>query len=140
MRENESPALSHSFFFSSRRRHTRSLCDWSSDVCSSDLNPPRRKDRAQPRLVRPRPSFAADLRLKIDSPEKRTGGSLDSGSLQLLETNIPARSARNDPCFRPPVISFPVAATPLEIAPPTPQAASGSGRRQNSAQCSHPPI
>src|SRR5438034_11414665 len=25
------------FFFSSRRRHTRSLCDWSSDVCSSDL-------------------------------------------------------------------------------------------------------
>src|SRR5690349_22102658 len=26
-----------SFFFSSRRRHTRSLRDWSSDVCSSDL-------------------------------------------------------------------------------------------------------
>src|SRR5260221_4587190 len=26
-----------SFFCSSRRRHTRSLCDWSSDVCSSDL-------------------------------------------------------------------------------------------------------
>src|SRR5260221_11285287 len=25
------------FCFSSRRRHTRSLCDWSSDVCSSDL-------------------------------------------------------------------------------------------------------
>src|SRR5438034_10892109 len=25
------------FFFSSRRLHTRSLCDWSSDVCSSDL-------------------------------------------------------------------------------------------------------
>src|SRR5204863_1231926 len=25
------------FFFSSRRRHTRSLRDWSSDVCSSDL-------------------------------------------------------------------------------------------------------
>src|SRR5260221_5956761 len=29
--------LSIFFFFSSRRRHTRSLCDWSSDVCSSDL-------------------------------------------------------------------------------------------------------
>src|SRR5436190_7419095 len=27
------------FFFSSRRRHTISLCDWSSDVCSSDLRP-----------------------------------------------------------------------------------------------------
>src|SRR5260370_3637917 len=27
----------HFFFFSSRRRHTRFKCDWSSDVCSSDL-------------------------------------------------------------------------------------------------------
>src|SRR5690242_20995133 len=26
------------FFFSSRRRHTRLTCDWSSDVCSSDLH------------------------------------------------------------------------------------------------------
>src|SRR5258706_3470751 len=25
------------FFFSSRRRHTRLVSDWSSDVCSSDL-------------------------------------------------------------------------------------------------------
>src|SRR5437867_10789155 len=29
------------FFFSSRRRHTRSYGDWSSDVCSSDLDRPR---------------------------------------------------------------------------------------------------
>src|SRR2546429_5934449 len=29
-----------SFFFSSRRRHTRCSRDWSSDVCSSDLNRP----------------------------------------------------------------------------------------------------
>src|SRR2546430_3852967 len=28
------------FFFSSRRRHTRFDCDWSSDVCSSDLGLP----------------------------------------------------------------------------------------------------
>src|SRR5438046_5822606 len=27
------------FFFSSRRRHTRLVSDWSSDVCSSDLEP-----------------------------------------------------------------------------------------------------
>src|SRR6266481_8214826 len=27
----------NTFFFSSRRRHTRWNCDWSSDVCSSDL-------------------------------------------------------------------------------------------------------
>src|SRR5256886_8783793 len=30
-------AFSFFFFFSSRRRHTRFDCDWSSDVCSSDL-------------------------------------------------------------------------------------------------------
>src|SRR3712207_7624074 len=29
-----------SFFFSSRRRHTRYWRDWSSDVCSSDLGSP----------------------------------------------------------------------------------------------------
>src|SRR5262249_59128648 len=28
------------FFFSSRRRHTRLVSDWSSDVCSSDLREP----------------------------------------------------------------------------------------------------
>src|SRR5438874_13364869 len=33
-----SMAVSLSFFFSSRRRHTSSLRDWSSDVCSSDLS------------------------------------------------------------------------------------------------------
>src|SRR2546430_6836236 len=32
------------FFFSSRRRHTRFDCDWSSDVCSSDLKTHGRVD------------------------------------------------------------------------------------------------
>src|SRR5947207_4613423 len=35
------------FFFSSRRRHTRSLCDWSSDVCSSDLKRHMVSNRSQ---------------------------------------------------------------------------------------------
>src|SRR3989475_2065553 len=35
------------FFFSSRRRHTRFDCDWSSDVCSSDLV----RDLARPRSL-----------------------------------------------------------------------------------------
>src|SRR6266480_6510587 len=53
------------FFFSSRRRHTRLTCDWSSDVCSSDLAPmqtqrnraPRRKAVPRHRGIyyRPRP-------------------------------------------------------------------------------------
>src|SRR5689334_24688092 len=36
------------FFFSSRRRHTRWNCDWSSDVCSSDLPPQARPLPAVP--------------------------------------------------------------------------------------------
>src|SRR2546430_4268753 len=40
--------LSVSFFFSSRRRHTRFDCDWSSDVCSSDLGHPRRPSPPRP--------------------------------------------------------------------------------------------
>src|SRR2546430_14046844 len=36
------------FFFSSRRRHTRFDCDWSSDVCSSDLV--ARRALAEPRI------------------------------------------------------------------------------------------
>src|SRR5256886_6850062 len=34
------------FFFSSRRRHTRFDCDWSSDVCSSDLRSASRRRSA----------------------------------------------------------------------------------------------
>src|SRR2546430_13736697 len=44
------------FFFSSRRRHTRFDCDWSSDVCSSDLKTRAPKTAKQalpgPRLVK----------------------------------------------------------------------------------------
>src|SRR5690242_10777607 len=42
------------FFFSSRRRHTRLTCDWSSDVCSSDLGAPP--------LAMERPGHAQDER------------------------------------------------------------------------------
>src|SRR2546430_15239987 len=36
--EDTKPGSRILVFFSSRRRHTRFDCDWSSDVCSSDLN------------------------------------------------------------------------------------------------------
>src|SRR5437763_14526661 len=42
------------FFFSSRRRHTRYIGDWSSDVCSSDLGAQRRH-----RLARQQTGLAA---------------------------------------------------------------------------------
>src|SRR5260221_1474106 len=40
-------------FFSSRRRHTRSLCDWSSDVCSSDLADLKGKTLTEPSRTDP---------------------------------------------------------------------------------------
>src|SRR5262249_13459132 len=46
------------FFFSSRRRHTRLVSDWSSDVCSSDLSHCREPDpggRRQPSRLAVRP-------------------------------------------------------------------------------------
>src|SRR2546427_11469872 len=39
------------FFFSSRRRHTRFDCDWSSDVCSSDLEMQYILDHAETRFA-----------------------------------------------------------------------------------------
>src|SRR5438132_3668497 len=45
------------FFFSSRRRHTRSLCDWSSDVCSSDLRDLTARKEAQDALHRSEQTF-----------------------------------------------------------------------------------
>src|SRR5207249_9724524 len=51
------------FFFSSRRRHTRSKRDWSSDVCSSDLTPNCSRSisvfAANPMRVWPQGSFSA---------------------------------------------------------------------------------
>src|SRR5437762_12561144 len=53
------------FFFSSRRRHTRYIGDWSSDVCSSDLLARSRRPRRRSQRTSPR-SFA------IASPRKPT--------------------------------------------------------------------
>src|SRR5689334_23558108 len=54
------------FFFSSRRRHTRWNCDWSSDVCSSDLvrahDGRRRRARSGGRHARKVEEAAAGVR------------------------------------------------------------------------------
>src|SRR5688572_31144262 len=59
------------FFFSSRRRHTRFDCDWSSDVCSSDLDHPAGDEQGQReadhrRDHRPRRAHADELRAQPD--------------------------------------------------------------------------
>src|SRR2546427_4863605 len=49
------------FFFSSRRRHTRFDCDWSSDVCSSDLlSRLHGRDRGRVHGLRPSPGGGGD--------------------------------------------------------------------------------
>src|ERR1039458_10443656 len=54
------------FFFSSRRRHTRCLSDWSSDVCSFDLaTPPSAKPPCRPLVSRP-----ARIHLPWDRPAR----------------------------------------------------------------------
>src|SRR5438309_11868937 len=59
------------FFFSSRRRHTRWNCDWSSDVCSSDLFIEARKASVGGRCLRRRGD--AGQRLRTRSEERRVG-------------------------------------------------------------------
>src|SRR3989338_2865730 len=62
------------FFFSSRRRHTRWNCDWSSDVCSSDLVGTRQDDAE---VNQPSGQQVRDMRVNNDS----------SGSFSFLFTN-----------------------------------------------------
>src|ERR671919_1743970 len=62
-------------FFSSRRRHTRLQGDWSSDVCSSDLD-----------LVTPRPVDVASVQAKLRSLDElgsalRLVGEIDGARL-----------------------------------------------------------
>src|SRR5699024_11348226 len=60
------------FFFSSRRRHTRSKRDWSSDVCSSDLvtvdfSPSSKESPARPPKVAP---FSISAPEPISAPRR----------------------------------------------------------------------
>src|SRR2546430_10195033 len=74
--------------FSSRRRHTRFDCDWSSDVCSSDLfeNDNQRKGEALYRGNKPTSRLQAGLERVLGSgrtgellPESRRSGAAGFG-------------------------------------------------------------
>src|SRR5207237_7897294 len=66
------------FFFSSGRRHTRFKCDWSSDVCSSDLgtgvdeHPAAGSAREAGHDVNTRP-VGAEFLARLRSEERRVG-------------------------------------------------------------------
>src|SRR5438477_3781353 len=92
-RDNTFSYLFYIFFFSSRRRHTRLTCDWSSDVCSSDLPTDKEKGIGRPRgyrggrfyrspASRARPSAHAISQRRIHpkrSEERRVGKECRSG-------------------------------------------------------------
>src|SRR5437763_7983907 len=65
------------FFFSSRRRHTRYIGDWSSDVCSSDLGSPARSLLAD--------AAAKDLWIAAErAGDPRVVASFDEGGVEFL--------------------------------------------------------
>src|SRR2546430_8114037 len=66
------------FFFSSRRRHTRFDCDWSSDVCSSDLG---LLDRRSAAVARGRPRVLLLLGLQLLQALEHALGADDVGML-----------------------------------------------------------
>src|SRR3712207_9415927 len=101
------------FFFSSRRRHTREWRDWSSDVCSSDLQHLGREHLPpQPLLdvgerqhltIAPRhqlaveQELAADLRHRLDDVRADrksvvSGKSVDLGGRRIIKKNTPSIS------------------------------------------------
>src|SRR2546430_6951019 len=74
------------FFFSSRRRHTRFDCDWSSDVCSSDLLLP--KGLAERRHSRIRAGHQAT---KGSFPRRRPDRSEEHTSELQSQSNLVCR-------------------------------------------------
>src|ERR671933_2466137 len=81
-------------FFSSRRRHTISLCDWSSDVCSSDLRqgvkvPDPRLDALAP-LFEPKKFTPAEVQYVDVAGIVRGSGQESAGALlaHLRNTDV----------------------------------------------------
>src|SRR5205085_6176087 len=71
------------FFFSSRRRHTRFDCDWSSDVCSSDLA--RRKGGHLRDLL---DDHVGDLPFAVPGPAADPGGGVVGKALRSEERRV----------------------------------------------------
>src|SRR5437879_7740007 len=92
------------FFFSSRRRHTRYIGDWSSDVCSSDLRSRRlqpfcrRRERVgQPlddgAVVETDPSFEGQAYVRLDLPALHLDAVRLERALDVVECLGLARAA-----------------------------------------------
>src|SRR5215204_6405301 len=85
------------FFFSSRRRHTRSLCDWSSDVCSSDLGTGRNRGPEGER-ARARPGAAG--RDGADRAHERIAGAAADPARRVPAQAVLPHAGRQAPARR----------------------------------------
>src|SRR5262249_57985925 len=85
------------FFFSSRRRHTRLVSDWSSDVCSSDLRcsaqpPPCSAGRWAEHLAEPEADSPA--KSYPDFPDSTRGAAVRLGGIRGMISQIGRASCR----------------------------------------------
>src|SRR5207247_4299337 len=82
------------FFFSSRRRHTRSTRDWSSDVCSSDLNDVYMPTTACP--FRSRPATVANRQARMVQVFGRMKSGMGVGQAQADLSGVAANLEKAD--------------------------------------------
>src|SRR2546426_6459278 len=80
-----------SFFFSSRRRHTRLQGDWSSDVCSSDLGSQGRGDGVAELLFSDEDVQAKQSRDPV-APALRSEDALRKAHSRVLDDGTPVHS------------------------------------------------
>src|ERR1041385_5953745 len=97
------------FFFSSRRRHTRCSRDWSSDVCSSDLDAfPDSKFTGRVKQIRNAPTTVQnvvtyDTVIEVSNPEgKLRPGMTANASIITAQTNDVIKIPNGALRFRPP--------------------------------------
>src|SRR2546430_9190144 len=84
-------------FFSSRRRHTRFACDWSSEVCSSDL-PPGEPPRPQGQGARR--DGAAVGKVLIPALDRQMANGSDAGGVRKDGARVPHERRARTPQSR----------------------------------------
>src|SRR5574341_768598 len=82
------------FFFSSRRRHTRLVGDWSSDVCSSDLTPEQLQGQAPGELGR---VLGLDRVPEVKTLRRKLGELADRRQAHVFHQGLAAHWLQQDP-------------------------------------------
>src|SRR5699024_12214704 len=84
------------FFFTSRRRHTRSKRDWSSDVCSSDLSGTARRilpeTKGFPQRHLPYQKSISVEHTQSQKADQDTSGQKDGNQRQMIQQQKIQRS------------------------------------------------